>query len=376
VFTRVSFLTVLLPLLLALSCCDREPYYIGFSGQISGNRGELGVEARDGAILAVEKINAAGGVNGRLLELIIRDDQGDPEKARQVNRELIGMGVLAVIGQITSGQTAAVLDMMNQAETVLISPASTSSRFSGSDDFFFRVVVDSADYGRIIGRYLSRDYDFRKITHIYDLNNETFARTNWDALYNAYTAEKPLTVEEVPYDSKTGELIRVSRQLILSDADAVFITAPAIDVAVMAQTFRMVDCCIPIFSSSWAQTSELLVKGGKAVEGIIMPAGFHPDYPSEEFRLFVRDFEERFNRKTGLMSHHAYECVMVLARGLESEPETSNELRLSLKEIRDFQGVTGQIHFDACGDVRRDIFIAEVVNNEFSIIKIISPETE
>lgn len=83
--TRILVFCVCLGLL--TGCRAKKPILIGFAGELTGKRGELGVEARDGAQLAVEEINANGGIHGRHITLLVRDDQGDPERARQVDAE-------------------------------------------------------------------------------------------------------------------------------------------------------------------------------------------------------------------------------------------------------------------------------------------------
>lgn len=114
-------------LLLALSACsDSSPILIGFSGQLTGKIADIGVPARNGVQLAVETINAAGGINGRKLKLIIKDDGNTPEQAIRVDQELINAGVIAVIGHFTSTQTMAALPLFNKNKVVLLSPTTST----------------------------------------------------------------------------------------------------------------------------------------------------------------------------------------------------------------------------------------------------------
>ncbi len=137
IFLAVGFVLLVVIVLIVVRSLRSRAFLLGFAGELTGRHAGMGVDGRDGAILAVDEINKTGGINGRKIKLIIKDDKGDPEVARRVDVELIKQGVVAIIGHITSGQTAAVLEQINKANVVLISPAASSIQFSGQADFFF-----------------------------------------------------------------------------------------------------------------------------------------------------------------------------------------------------------------------------------------------
>jgi len=117
--------------LLFLGCVQKEPIRVGFVAELTGRQADLGVQERNAAELAVDKINAAGGVAGRPIELVVRDDRGTSEGAQAADRELIAARVVAIIGHATSGQTIAALPVAEQAGMVLISPSSSTPKLSG-----------------------------------------------------------------------------------------------------------------------------------------------------------------------------------------------------------------------------------------------------
>lgn len=107
-------------------CAYRSPIRVGFAGELTGRQADLGVHGRNGAQLAVEAINAAGGVAGRPIELLVRDDRGTSEGAQAADRELISEGVVAIIGHMTSAQTVAGRLVTELAKMVLFSPAAST----------------------------------------------------------------------------------------------------------------------------------------------------------------------------------------------------------------------------------------------------------
>ena len=172
---------------IVISGCAPKPIKIGLSAEITGTRGELGVMVRNGAQLAVDEINAADGINGRPLELLIRDDQGDPDLAKEVDQDLIDAGVVAIIGHITSGQTAAVIDLANSAEMVLISGSASGSQFNQKDDYFLRTVSSADRTGAVFADYISNTKDIQNISYIFDDQNSVFAVPFLDAMSDRFT---------------------------------------------------------------------------------------------------------------------------------------------------------------------------------------------
>ena len=146
-------LLALLGVLVLAGCQSTPPIKIGLAVELTGRRADLGVAARDGAVLAVENINANGGVAGRQIELLIMDDQGDPQIARQVDQQLVSQGVVAIVGHLTSEQTAAAFEQMNQAGVVLFSPTSSSGDFSNQADYFFRIMPSNDLMARSLARW-------------------------------------------------------------------------------------------------------------------------------------------------------------------------------------------------------------------------------
>lgn len=105
----------------------------------SGRAADLGISGRDAAQLLVEACNRTGGIAGRQVQLIIKDDQQNPDVARRAVEELIDAGAAALIGPMTSDMARAVTPLLNDARLVAVSPTATTQLLSGLDDYFFRV---------------------------------------------------------------------------------------------------------------------------------------------------------------------------------------------------------------------------------------------
>lgn len=122
---------------LSLSCSKPEPIKIGFIGALSGRAADLGIGGRNGVQMAIEEINLKGGVNGRPLELLMRDDQQNRNVALNQVHDLQKLGVKAIIGPMTSSIAVTIAPYINEAKLVTISPTATTPDLSGKKTTFF-----------------------------------------------------------------------------------------------------------------------------------------------------------------------------------------------------------------------------------------------
>jgi branched-chain amino acid transport system substrate-binding protein len=160
---------------------------VGFIGGLSDRNSDVGQAGNNGVVLAVEQINRAGGIRGRQVELISRDDAQNPATAEKSARELAAAKVDAVIGPFTSGVAAAVVPVLAQSQTLAISPTLTSMAFYGKDDNLVRInrsTRDNAgDYARVL-----YDRGQHRIAVAYDVRNRNFTESWLEEFRRAFTA--------------------------------------------------------------------------------------------------------------------------------------------------------------------------------------------
>jgi branched-chain amino acid transport system substrate-binding protein len=367
-------LMALLGLAICLAgCAARTPIEIGLAAELTGSRADSGIDLRDGAQLAIETINARGGVAGQPLRLVVRDEQGDPAVARQTAAEFIQGDVVAVVGAMTSGQTAAMWEPMNHAGVVLLSPTSSSDEFTGQADYLFRVMPANSYFGRSLAEHIYNERGVRRLTGIYDLSNRAFAENLWHVVRDRFEALGGDAGQSFTFTTGQTDLADLMAQVVASQPEAVVFIASAVDTALMVQYSRQTGLDVPLFSSTWAQTNDLLSKGGQAVEGLEISAVYDPDNPHPNFQDFLMRFEARYGREPSYPAVFAYEAVLVLADALERTSGRADGLAEALVAVDNLEVVQGRISIDAYGDVRRDVYVAVVKDGAFEIINTIRP---
>lgn len=358
----------LLGVLAALVACGKpEPLRIGFIGGLSGRVADLGSEGKDGALFAIEQANAAGGVDGRPVELLVRDDAQDADTARRAAGELIEAGVELIIGPMTSAMAEAIIPLTNRAGVVLLSPTVTSSRFSGIDDHFFRVVSTTREYARAAADFLLRERGAGRVALIIDEGNRAYTADWADHFATAFEAGGGSVLPREHFSSgvETSLQPQVGRMLDAAP-DAVVVVAGAVDAARLAQLLRQQDPLLTVLVADWAATERFVELGGVAVEGLYAPQYFDRDDASPRYRAFRAAYEARFGSSPGFASVAGYDAAQVALSAFAGR--RAQPLRQRLLAMRRFEGVQQSIEFDEYGDASRAVRLTVVRNGRFLAI--------
>ncbi|RRJ84260.1 ABC transporter substrate-binding protein [Aestuariirhabdus litorea] len=373
---RLFNVAVLLSAGLILGCSEPAPLKLGVAAGLTGVTADLGREARDGVMLAVEHANAAGGVNGRPIELLVRDDRNTPETALKVDRELIDAGVIAVIGHVTSAMSVAAVPQMNEHEVLMLSPTTSTNLLTGKKDFFLRVYEEIREESLAMADYAFNSLQARDVAIIYDFRNRAFSE-GWGAYFKEQFIKRGGRVSfEESYSEIDGDkFLQLGAAIIDPPHDLVLILAPALDAARLSQQMRKLGYGGHIMTSAWSTTNDLISQGGTAVEGVVSPSAFNRDSTIPRFTHFRDAFVARFNYEPRFAGTMAYEAAEIIFQAMRSMSEADLAAENRSERLRDrilnqsrFEGLQGAIVFDPYGEVDRTNFLVQVRNGQFVIV--------
>jgi len=351
----------------AVSGCNlRQPVYIGFVAEISGRNSELGIELRNGVQMAVNEINASGGISGRKIELIIEDDMGNPKGARAAQRRLSDAGVAAVIGHFTSGQTIAGYEGSEEKGMVLLSATASTSLLSARNDLFFRTVASTDLLGRGLAEYICGKRGLAQVAIILDEDNQAYSQPMADAFTGRNASLGCLPPTRITFSSDDSPnfdlLVTQAREC---SPEGVLIIASPLNTAILAQAIAIQDWTPALFSSAWGQGASLIENGGKAVEGIEFVIGFDVNAPDHSLAEFKDKYAQHYTHAPMYTAMEGYETMLLLAEALELTGGSASGLSDALLSLKDFHGLTGPIRLDQYGDAVRPLVIQRVVGREF-----------
>jgi len=365
---------LLLFTLLLFGCTSKNPILVGFTAQLTGKHSEMSINLRNGVRLAVEEINAAGGIDGRMIELLVEDDLGTPEGARAAENSLIDSGVVAVFGHLTSNQTVAGLEISQGRGVLLFSATAATSDLSGKDDLFFRTVATTDAMGAGFGHYIHQRRGLSSIAIIYDQENDTFSVPMKDAFIETFTNVGGNVGAQVAFPGG-GELdySPFVDELMALNPDGIFIIANPLDTALIAQTTRIKGFENPLFCTPWCQANTMLQNGGSAIEGVELIIANDINATNPALDAFKINYEERFALDPIFIAMQAYESMQILAQALEKTGGEPDGLPEALIEMESFQGLSGEIQFDTNGDAVRSFVIQGVIDGEFVTVEALEP---
>jgi branched-chain amino acid transport system substrate-binding protein len=322
--------------------CSRkkQPIKLGFAGGLTGTLSDLGIAGRNGVILAVEEANERGGINGRQVVLITKDDKNDPEVARTVDRELIDEGVVAIVGHMTS-----------------------------TDDYLFRTNLPSKTQTDHLSEYITAVIDLKSVSAVYDLSNRAFSGKMYNNFKESYYQLGGTLVGVVTFTSGVPEsFLIIAKQLLSNKPDGIFIITGSLDAALLCQQIRKIDSDITIISSTWAMAPDLIKNGGPAVEGIIFSQPQNTENQSESYKWFIDTYRARFGNEPSFVSAYGYESARIIidAFSIDDSPE---RLKFTILDHNVYNGLLGDLEIDRFGDALRKRYISTVKNGKFVLME-------
>lgn len=351
---------------LLIGCGDKEPIRIGFVGPVSGRNADLGAGGRNGVQLAVEQANAAGGVNGRKIELIFKDDQGSVEIGKREVAVLLANKVEAILGPMTSGVALAVTPLANEAQVLLMAPSVATNELAGKDDYFFRTIATTRLHAKTMAKHLF-GREVRRVSLLVEQTNRAYTES-WSSDFKA--AFEPLggiVTHVVPYATGTEvDFASLSRQLDKAGPDAIILVTSGVDAALVINQLDVQGSKALRVTTEWAGSGKLIELGGDKTNGAIVPQYFDPSSTLPAFVVFRDVYHTRFKEMPGFPAVNAYNATRVVLDGIKRRSGTASLKSVILAQRR-YEGLLEPIEFDDFGDVQSRTYITTVKDGRYVV---------
>lgn len=347
----------------------KGPIKIGFLSALTGRYSQLGIFARDGVNLLVQKTNDEGGINGRKIKLYIEDNQGAPVTNQVAIKNLLNKDVRLIIGPLTSNMAESTIEALKGKSALVISPTISLDKVKDLDDNFIRINNSASQQGKDISEHVLR-LGMKKASVIIDFPNEAYTIPVYEAFRDNY--EKAGGVVKMFRKINIKEklsFLKLAHEIDQQGTDMLLMITSGMDTATISQQVRKLNKKIQFVSSMWAKTNELIIHGGKAVEGTILVGKYETGAMAEKKATFNRAFQNQYKSKPSFISALAYEATTVLFQVIK-EAKTDDPLLLKKKilEIGRFDGLEEDIIINQFGDAIRKNSLFIVKNGSFDLI--------
>lgn len=348
-------------IIIQINSCNPQKIPIGVSINLSGIGGKASEDIRDGALLAIRKVNQSGGIKGRQLVLYLSDDKNSPEGAIESDRGLINEDVYAIIGHTSSDNTLAAVPLTNRHQTVLISAYTATSRLSNKDDFFIRTSIDTNYYGKAISWYLKKN-KIKKVTIVKDISNKSYVNDISSIIKKNYLH----SLKSISFHSQNKrDLNQALSSINLKEKSFYILLTEASMTALLTQKIKQKNPLSKILATTWAQNLTLFQYGGKYVNNLEIISFIRTDLNSPDISEFDSEFYTMFKRNAGARAHRAYELVQILSQALkECNFCHGKELKRTIIKNK-YDTILGKVYFNQYGDTNRPIYLLKAKDNQF-----------
>jgi branched-chain amino acid transport system substrate-binding protein len=333
---------------------------IGAVFPLSGQVAFYGTESRDGAQLAIDEVNAAGGVLGKQLALIAEDDEGDAAKSVNAFTKLTTQNKVAyILGSSTSGATKSMTALAQQLKVVLISPSATALDVTDAGDYIFRACFIDPFQGIVGADFAYETLGSRKAAVLYDAGadyNTGLAdefKKEFAKVGGVVAADEAYQTGDVDF---SAQVTRIKSQ----NPDVVYLPNYYNDVALQAKQLRAqgVTCAL-LGGDGWDGLIDNA--GDEALKGF-WSAGFASDTTDPKGQAFVKAFEARFKRPASQFSALGYDAMMLVIDGIKAAGTFDTAKVKDAMAKLNGSYITGNIRFDANRNPIKGATINEIVN--------------
>ncbi|MBX7246952.1 MAG: ABC transporter substrate-binding protein [Candidatus Sumerlaeaceae bacterium] len=345
-----------------------DPIVIGIAAPMTGNSAEFGTQIGLGVALAKAEINAAGGINGRPLELKVEDDAGNPADAQTVSTRLASNPkVLAVVGHFNSSCSLAGKGAYSEAKMVMFSPASTNVTVTKDSDYAFRNIFTDDFQGQSLATYTGKVLGLKKVAILYD--NDDYG-TGLKESYKKKAAELKLDiVSETAYSKDNNDFRSQLETVRASNPEIILIAGLYNQAAVIAKQARELGIKTQLIGGDGVFSPAYMELGGKAAEGTFVTSPYLFDQKNERSKKFYDDFKKMHNKEPDAWAAQSYDALMLIVKAIKEKGASREAIHNYMKSVNSvasaYDGLTGKTYFDSEGDCRKPVQVAVVKDGKF-----------
>lgn len=346
---------------LTFSCqAKKDTMKIGAVLPLSGDAAQWGVAAKQGIQIAVDEVNANGGIDGQNVVVIFEDSQLQPRVGSQAMQKLSTVDkVPAVIGAISSSVTLAMAPIAERNQVVLISPASTSHDISDAGDFVFRTIPADIYEGGYLGNYSKSQLGFNRVAII--AVNAAGTEGMAEAFRDAFTKSGgEITVFELVPQGATDFRATVSKA-IATRPEAAYVVGFPLETGHLIKQLKELGYSGQVLSAQPAEDPEVRNIAGSAAEGIVFTTTtIDEESGTAATKSFTTAYRKRFGKSPGIFSYEAYDAAQLILAAIKESGASGPSIRDFLYSVKDYEGASGKFSFNENGDVDKSIRIVTV----------------
>jgi len=340
--------TLLAALVAASTAALAQEIRIGGLLETSGFIASLGQPGLEGAMLAVEEVNAAGGINGRKVAFVNINSESDNTKTVSGAKRLLEQeNVVAIVGPMSSGSAFAVADTIERAQVPMIANGASRGIVLPPEKRRFTFLAPLTDV--VVQSVMLKDMQAKGIRRIAVLNSDVaFGTSGRDSLEKGVAAYGITIVAKETFGNADTDMTPQLTKIRASDAEATVIWATGPGLAISTKNHRALGVKTPLYLAHSANDFNFLRLAGDAANGVLLPSskiyvtGSLPanDPQKPVVERFVRDYEKKYGKPPATFAGNGYDAAMMLMNAIRQVGTDAAKIRAAIEGTKDYVGVT------------------------------------
>lgn len=344
---------------------------IGGLAPLTGAVSVYGVATNNGIQIAVDEINAAGGINGKKIDYIFQDEKGDATEAVNAYNKLVqNEGIVALVGDVTSTPTLAVAQAAVQDGLPMITATGTAEAITATGDNIFRACVTDPYQGDLMARYAAKKMGAKKAAIIYNMADD-YSLGLTEAFENA---AKEAGMEIVAKESYTTNDVDFKSQLTKIAAktpDVFFIPVYYQDLALIAVQAKEIGITAPMIGADgWDGVLDKIDASKVSVmDGSFFSSQYSAESDDENVQKFLDTYKQKYNADANMFAVLGYDAMKMMAQAITEAGSTDSQAIIEKLAAIDYTGLTGHIVFDENRNPVKQVAITTLQDGKYKFVE-------
>jgi branched-chain amino acid transport system substrate-binding protein len=357
------------------SAAPADVIKIGEFASLTGSEAAFGQSSHKGTALAVEELNAAGGVLGKQFELITEDNRSTAGESATIVKKLITRDkVVAILGEVASSRSLEAAPRAQESQIPMISPSSTNPKVTETGDYIFRVCFIDPFQGGLLAGFAQRKLNARKVAILSDVSAD-YSIGLAKFFREAFVAGGGAIVSEQKYTGGDKDFKAQLTAIKAAQPDVIMVPGYYSQVGLIVAQARQLGIKVPLIGGDgWEAPQLLQLAGAEALQNTYYSTHFSPESTEPLAQKFVAAYKAKYNETPDAMAALGYDSAMVLADAIKRAGTTEGpKLRDALAATSGFPGATGATTLNEKRDATKPAVIITVKEGRFQYVETISP---
>ncbi len=347
---------------------------VGHFGSMTGSEATFGQSTDEGIRLAIEEINAAGGIKDKKIKLVTMDDQGKAEDAASVVTRLIEQEkVMVLLGEVASSRSLAAAPLAQSKKIPMITPSSTNPKVTDVGDYIFRVCFIDPFQGTVMAKFAIENLKAKNVAILRDMKSD-YSVGLADFFTTKFKELGGQVVGDASYQSGDVDFKAQLTQLKSKNPDALYIPGYYTEVGLIARQARELGLKAVLMGGDGWDSEKLSEIGQEAVNGAYFSNHYSNETKDPVAVEFIAKYKTKYGRTPDGLAAQGYDAAKVMIKAMQATTElNSKNIRDELAKIKDFPGVTGKITIDEKRNATKSAVVVQVEGKANKFVTTVNP---